>query len=79
MMEYGRLFGIPVINLLSQQLTTREIMANKWNLDLQFNLSNKKWDGIQVQECAHAVVELKLNNMREYTDAVLAINRIMKK
>jgi hypothetical protein len=78
-MEYGRLSGIPVINLLYQQLTTRGIMANKWNLDLHFNLPNKKWDGIQIQECAHAVVELKLNNMREYTDAMLAINRVKAK
>jgi hypothetical protein len=54
-------------------------MANKWNLDLQFNLPNKKWDGIQMQECAHSVVELKLQMMREYTDAMIAINRIMTK
>jgi hypothetical protein len=54
-------------------------MANKWNLDLQFNLPNKKWDGIQMQECAHSVVELKLQMMREYTDAMLAINKAMKK
>jgi hypothetical protein len=79
MTEYGKLFGIPSINLPYQQLTTRGIMANKWNLDLQFNLPNKKWDGIQIQECAHSVVELKLQMMREYTDAMLAINRIMTK
>lgn len=79
MMEYGRLYGIPVISLLYQQLTTRGIMANKWNLDLQFNLPNKKWDGIQMQECAHSVVELKLQMLREYTDAMLVINRAMKK
>ena len=54
-------------------------MANKWNLDLQFNMPNKKFDGITVQECVNSVVELKLQMMREYTDAMLAINRIMKK
>lgn len=54
-------------------------MANKWNLDLQFNLPKKKFDGITVQECTHSIVELKLYNMREYTDAMLAINRAMKK
>ena len=54
-------------------------MTNQWNLDLQFNLPNKKWDGIQMQECAHSVVELKLQMLREYTDAMLVINRAMKK
>ena len=54
-------------------------MANKWNLDLQFNLPTKKWDGIQMQECAHSVVELKLQMLREYTEAMLVINRAMKK
>ena len=77
MMEYGRQYGIPVISLQSQQLTTRGIMANKWNLDLQFNVPNN--GGVTVRQCIDQVIELKLQMLREYTDAMLAINRAMKK
>jgi hypothetical protein len=76
-MEYGKQYGIPVIILQSQQLITRKIMANQWNLNPYFTIpQNKIWDPVTIKEC---LVELKLNNMREYVDAVLAINKAMKK
>jgi hypothetical protein len=49
-------------------------MANKWNLDLQFNVPNNN-----LRDCVEKIIELKLQMMREYTDAVLAINRIKTK
>ena len=51
-------------------------MANQWNLNPYFTIpQNKIWDPATIKEC---LVELKLNNMREYVDAVLAINKAMK-